>query len=108
MKNSLDFSQANCDPIDFVEANHPLIRTTEVKMKASGKEVRMYLFSHCLLVVREKTRETPMRRVVLIEPLKLQFLSMDNPSELPECQLKLRYVVLFIIPSVLTTQINYP
>eukprot|EP00047_Mylnosiga_fluctuans_P011257 m.20289 g.20289 ORF g.20289 m.20289 type:complete len:534 (+) comp3518_c0_seq2:84-1685(+) len=92
LQSSLDFTSAHCDPIDLVEDNQPLMGVVDVRLKAVGKDVRLYLFAHVLLIVKEKKRDNELRRVVVTEPLKLAHLSLEDPRDLPDTQLKVRYV----------------
>lgn len=90
LQASLDF--AHSEAIDLVEENKVMMAAVDCRLKNIGKDVRLLLFSHVMLIVKEKRKEgDQIRRVVVGEPIKLQFLTIEDPRELPETQLKVRY-----------------
>lgn len=90
LQASLDFSHS--EPIDLVEDNQALLGVTEVRLKHAGKDVKLYLFAHVLLIIKEKKKDNDCRRVVVGEPIRLQFLHVEDPREQPDNQLKIKCV----------------
>eukprot|EP00048_Salpingoeca_helianthica_P016202 m.230988 g.230988 ORF g.230988 m.230988 type:complete len:521 (-) comp18207_c0_seq1:26-1588(-) len=90
LQTSLDFSHS--EAIDLVEENKAMVASVDCRLKNIGKDVRLLLFPHVMLIVKEKKKEADqIRRVVVGEPIKLQFLNIEDPRELPDTQLKVRY-----------------